>query len=176
MGLASRLLNREFYDLFQNTVTALADRMAMNLNINYDLLFDVHEQWKSESDKASPNESNIQEFVTTHLGNIAVALCKANCVTYSNRPDSESDADAFHRSLLEEFASEYTAMEFVRARHMEFYFAITKMPHVQLEPALVNEDPHSVARTLAELRTDPELAEQYARLLHLPTFSDSESN
>jgi hypothetical protein len=176
MDLASRLLGREFYDLFQKTVAALADRMSMNWNIDYDLLADAAEQWKNETDRAAIDETNVEQFVIILLGNIALAICEVNCTTYSSRPEPEGDVEAFHQPLLEEFAPEYTAMEFARARYMEFYFAIRGMPHVQLEPALVNDDRHTVASVLRGLRRDPQLAKQFVNLLHLPPFFDSNNS
>jgi hypothetical protein len=167
--LPSRLLGREFYDLFQQTVVALADRLAMNWTIHDERFVDANECWKDESERAA-DEPDVVQFIVTALGNIAVAVCESQCVTYYSRLDQDGEIDPHRQSLLEEFASEYTAMEFVRARYFELYFAVRQVDVLPVQPDLINRDSDALARMLAQLRQNPNLARQYIDLLNLPVL------
>lgn len=172
MDILNRLLGGEFYTLYFNTAALLASCLKMTWDIKDEALETAHIAWKKEIIRAveAGEIRAADELFWVHvLSSIAFNLCISDCVTYTiDVPIISETSLAGHEALLQKYAAEYTALEFVRGLHMDIYFTVNHVHQLTSPPALVRVEAPELAQLFSRIRANPVLALRYHQLLHLP--------
>jgi hypothetical protein len=165
----TRLIGNEFHGSYAATVTRIAERLNAHANVQYDQLEFAHEAWKNEVNRhLQTKELSPKELWTYVLATLAKNLCNVDCVSYSIAENEESDAAIIDvRLLLIHYPNQYTALEFTRSQYLEIYFLAHNIS--VLNDSIFQPLDLSVLRKILQaIKHNPNLAENYVSLLHLP--------
>jgi len=160
-----------FQSYYRKTADQLAERLAVNLHVNYRRVLRAHFAWLAhigpqlESGELSEERP---DFLPLVLGQLGLRVCREGCVRITrnaSRPVEERYAG--HQALLLEFPDVYSALDMVRGIHMDSYYydhgAAFFRDHLDAMP------PDELHKVLEAIYKNPALFNDYSALLQLPT-------
>src|SRR5689334_3923921 len=115
-----------FQNYYRRTADQLAERLAANVDVNYQRVLRAHFAWlvhigpQLESGELSEERP---DFLPLALGQLGLRVCREGCVRITRnagRPVEERYAG--HQALLLEFPDVYSALDVIRGIHMDSYY------------------------------------------------------
>ena len=171
------LADESFPDYYVKLVDALALSLAVHVEVDIERLDGAHLAWgrdlKRELDSKTLEERNIR-FAEIILGRLGFRLWRACCVRFTDKAGNGIDIRyTEHRKLLLEYPNEYSALEVIRAAHMDIYFSDPnpnvrrlRIPALRILPAV------KLREAFQRIRDHPTEFSDYVKLLELPEHSN----
>jgi hypothetical protein len=169
MDLVKLLLGRELFESYRSTARTLASRLQVDCHVDRGPFERAQRSWKDQLKMGGfdPTDANTHVLL---LGLLALRLFREkNCVSYSLAQMRATDDPAFmlHQTLVQDFATEYTLLEFIRGIHADVHFSKTVVRRLRERPALVMLNPAELEYVFRQVRDDPECLLGYPKLLHI---------
>lgn len=160
-----------FQDYYRRTAGELAERLAVNFDVNYQRVLRAHFAWlvdigpQLERGEISEEKS---DFLPLALGRLGLRVCREGCVRVSQSIGRPVEGRyAGHQKLLLEFPDVYSALDVIRGIHMDSYYYDEHVAffrnHLDAMPA------DELRKVLEDIHKKPTLFNDYATLLRLPT-------
>jgi len=164
------LVRDEFHSLYSDVAQRIAQDVQAEARIDFDQLEAAHREWKYEIYdylEHNPSAPSQQSFWTYTFSVLTKNLCSVDCISYMRNESKQVPINIKDiQSLVTQYPNQYTALEFVKTRHLELYSMIHDRPTKLEAPEL--HDLKKLETILRSLKQYPSQAIHYASLLHLP--------